>query len=734
MGSSSDLEFLDTPQVERSASPVVRKSSRVRRAPRGVDELAAPAAPQAAPHKRTANPPARTNRTQKRGIISDDDDDDNLSHPDARPELKAISSPLEILPTTTTSVPTVKRKHPVIIASSSSSSSLPLPSRPDKSRGPKSPVPSPVPRSTSLDSTLATTTLPRSQPSTTPKKRSSVLVPKKPVYVKPPGGDSSDEADDFFNMNLGATKTVPTAARAGGRLPKAIAARSSATPFETSPPKSQPQATETSLIVSSSSDSEPADAHSDSSIDSRVRRRKRLDPSSDLEGQEHMTKNLTLPAWARGRERPLKRKSATPDRKRSRVDVDSNQERLDGWSSDRHEGDSDDSISVATNGKRSRPLVDEGAAPRAAARSGKRQHLSQPVPKAKKTSPRKPSPPPMVKVSTAQELLAKARGLRPTSPSSLAQNPIIMTSNPTLMLGSSSEGEEGSEALDPSLAAIRATSRRTTYDPLNPLELLARGRAPRVQEDVEGKVTIMIGIGIPPDLVIPAKDKAAYAHEVAFELGLNQPFSTIFTTISARTDKVWVHKKSQVYDFGTPKSLKLRAGSTAHFKVYSDTDWNRIVQLEQERIEKGISISQDPDQDDADLSALDHLPTTTQSQSTSTLRDSTRTPSVQPSNSTAVERSRSPAPVSGDDNLFRLTVRGSKTRSINVAVKWSTTIQSLIKAYCKTYSIVDATRISKMFVEIEGDKVPPHHTVQEIKDEFDLEDEETIDLRGDPGA
>lgn len=39
-----------------------------------------------------------------------------------------------------------------------------------------------------------------------------------------------------------------------------------------------------------------------------------------------------------------------------------------------------------------------------------------------------------------------------------------------------------------------------------------------------------------------------------------------------------------------------------------------------------------------------------------------------------------------------------------------------------------------MFVEIEGDKVPPHHTVQEIKDEFDLEDEETIDLRGDPGA
>lgn len=568
MGSSSDLEFLDTPQVERSASPAVRKSSRVRRAPRGVDELAAPAAPQAAPHKRTANPPARTNRTQKRGIISDDDDDDNLSHPDARPELKAISSPLEILPTTTTSVPTVKRKHPVIIASSSSSSSLPLPSRPDKSRGPKSPVPSPVPRSTSLDSTLATTTLPRSQPSTTPKKRSSVLVPKKPVYVKPPGGDSSDEADDFFNMNLGATKTVPTAARAGGRLPKAIAARSSATPFETSPrqfpfpllldftpflinifvivpknpAKSQPQATETSLIVSSSSDSEPADAHSDSSIDSRVRRRKRLDPSSDLEGQEHMTKNLTLPAWARGRERPLKRKSATPDRKRSRVDVDSNQERLDGWSSDRHEGDSDDSISVATNGKRSRPLVDEGATPRAAARSGKRQHLSQPVPKAKKTSPRKPSPPPMVKVSTAQELLAKARysspyhfgpdrtgtlmiflfvrGLRPTSPSSLAQNPIIMTSNPTLTLGSSSEGEEGSEALDPSLAAIRATSRRTTYDPLNPLELLARGRAPRVQEDVEGKVTIMIGIGIPPDLVIPAKDKAAYAHEVAFELGL----------------------------------------------------------------------------------------------------------------------------------------------------------------------------------------------------------------------
>jgi len=200
-----------------------------------------------------------------------------------------------------------------------------------------------------------------------------------------------------------------------------------------------------------------------------------------------------------------------------------------------------------------------------------------------------------------------------------------------------------------------------------------------------------------------------------------------------RSKLVIVHEKSTLYEFGTPKALRLTNGSIAHMRGYTQEVWNKVKELEaRERMK--LAEGRRENEDAANGEDEDDLSTTQQA------RQPSRDASLQPPPSATIERSKSPLarapssnPPSPDKNLFRLTVRGSKTQSIDLAVKFTTTMQSLIKAYSKQFGITDKTRIAKMSIEIEGDKVESTQTIQDIKDEFDLEGEETVDLR-DPGA
>jgi len=221
-------------------------------------------------------------------------------------------------------------------------------------------------------------------------------------------------------------------------------------------------------------------------------------------------------------------------------------------------------------------------------------------------------------------------------------------------------------------------------------------------------------------------------------LAQNESFASLFHGLAYRrffdrSKLVIVHEKSTLYEFGTPKALKLVNGSIAQMRGYTQEVWDKVKELEVRERMKLAEGGGRQNQSISDEEDGANLSTTQQA------RQPSRDASLQPPSAT-IERSRSPlarptsaAPPSPDKNLFRLTVRGSKTQSIDLAVKFTTTMQSLIKAYSKQFGITDKTRIGKMFIEIEGDKVESTQTIQDIKDEFDLEGEETVDLR-DPGA
>jgi hypothetical protein len=77
--------------------------------------------------------------------------------------------------------------------------------------------------------------------------------------------------------------------------------------------------------------------------------------------------------------------------------------------------------------------------------------------------------------------------------------------------------------------------------------------------------------------------------------------------------------------------------------------------------------------------------------------------------------------------LFPLSIRGSKTDSTSLAVKPTTTMAQLVKHYCKKFA---STKAATAWIEFDGEKLAPGMTVEEAKEEFDLEGEETFEIKG----
>ena len=94
-----------------------------------------------------------------------------------------------------------------------------------------------------------------------------------------------------------------------------------------------------------------------------------------------------------------------------------------------------------------------------------------------------------------------------------------------------------------------------------------------------------------------------------------------------------------------------------------------------------------------------------------------------------------PAPVAAADDddddddsgpkLLHLTIRGSATQSVALAVKPSTLISALLRKYCKQFSIPDE-RQKKMWLEFDGDRLDSSKKLEDYEDE--IEDEETVDV------
>lgn len=78
--------------------------------------------------------------------------------------------------------------------------------------------------------------------------------------------------------------------------------------------------------------------------------------------------------------------------------------------------------------------------------------------------------------------------------------------------------------------------------------------------------------------------------------------------------------------------------------------------------------------------------------------------------------------------LFRITIRGSRTQSLGLAVKPTTTLSALLSKYCKKYA-VPPDRMSKMWLEYDGERLDLGKRLEDYGDE--IEDEETIDI-GEP--
>ncbi|GAA5860329.1 hypothetical protein JCM1840_002864 [Sporobolomyces johnsonii] len=736
MGSSSDIEILPAAPPKPASPPKPRKSGRARKPPRGVDELASPAAALIATATKTARRPRKS-----RGAAEDEDTVGSAISElevDRRPagtRGAAPSAAPETLPVASTStaaapVPSLPSALPSIILPSSSSA---------PTIRPKS---SPPPASS------------RPPSSTVPSRPTSQTIRKPPPATKPAGGNSSDEADDFFARGRAAAMKARVPGRVPGiarklSVPVAGSSRSSATPVATTPPKP----TTRKYVPSESSDSDT----SKSSVPNR---------GGDSSDEDTMTKSIKLPDWARGGSFGRAGKSGAdaakaargykPNRKRKRLsDSDGSEGEGEGKGKGKakeadtlafeEKDDTDDSLELELGGRTPKKVERPKRPPKPMLLGSDDEDSddNEPPTPQPKAAPQKDRP------ATVAELLASVRSelsspakssprrahIHPRSPGASSSS----AQQTHLSIGSSSDSEDPALMLDPALAAIRynfaSRSRKPSISPApgfrdDDFEIVSDlaqpggvGAGLGLGDDGDDQVTIVLKMTFDPTRTnVSAMAKRAYEREERFEIGLNEPFSTLFCMLASRrvieqSDLVITYNKAQLYEFGTAKSLRLSGGSIAQMRGYTQEIWEKVKVLEREKAERGEPEDED---DFAGLAA----PSSSRTRSPSAAAGP-RSPSAAPSAPGGVGDS-SPDKAPG---LFPLTIRGSRTQSISLALKPTTTMSALVKAYCKQFAITDPARIARMWIEFDGDKLEGSRTVEDVKDEFDLEGEETVDLR-----
>ena len=194
-------------------------------------------------------------------------------------------------------------------------------------------------------------------------------------------------------------------------------------------------------------------------------------------------------------------------------------------------------------------------------------------------------------------------------------------------------------------------------------------------------------------------------------------------------------RQTQVYDFGTPASLRLYSETEIEMRGYTKDVWEKYKALERSKKAAAGEANDDDDGEDNDL--LEAAAAAAAARRSAGPRAAATTTSgiLDLGSSSDSEGISGGAPSSDSaaggapnlDGLFPLTIRGSSTRSLSLAVKPSTTMAQLVRAYCKQFKLVRSDK--SLVLELEGDTLESTRTIADVKDEFDLEGEETFDVK-----
>ncbi|GAA6054621.1 hypothetical protein JCM3770_002907 [Rhodotorula araucariae] len=781
MSSSSELEVLPSVRSSKPTAslPEPRRSGRDRRAPRGVDELAAPAVGKGRLRaKRDRDPFDGDAHLPQR-----DDSDDDGGGETAPPPPRAMK-------------PLAQRRAPRS-ASAASAQTEPLPSVPVAAPAlPAAPVSSSLTRPAALapPKPQTGTSLRRSRtPAADPiadAPATAVAPASKPTprtKLPPQTSYSSDEADDFFGRPVPPKGRAPKVAGGGGgtaaRLPNR-ASSGSATPRPASPGRRAPPQTLNLSSTASDSDSSSAPRRGGGGSGGVL-----LSSDSDA---GPASKALRLPEWARvgagggagvsGADRQRAANGVGRNRKRKRLGESGSESEPEGrgeresdaGAKDKGKGramdhgglletsgdETDDSLELALTG---------GSKPRTLASARKRKAAiasSSPTPPPqRRPSPHKRlhggrlpartdfAPPPFPVLSPHR---SPRRALPAYSPQKDAHaSHLTLSSDPAQAdhgagVGGGGFGAGGDDdddpPLDDTLAAIRSrlALARSGHVPAGPV---VPGSSPAKAGDADadvGKVTIRLRMVFDPTRDVPEVAKRAYEKEEVFELGVHEPFATLFYELSVRRtiprdDLVITHvrpglagrgRETRLYEFGTPASLSLAAGDDAQVHGYTAPVWDKVrASAAITKAAARVGRDEDDGDDDAELEIAAAAAAAARGRRTVTLDDDSdgygSADGDAENEPAGAARDRGP----GAGSSFPLTLRGSRTQSLSLAVKLSTSMAQLVKAYCRQFGIADAARQARMWIEFDGDRLDGAMTLAEAKDELDLDGEETFEVK-----
>lgn len=164
-----------------------------------------------------------------------------------------------------------------------------------------------------------------------------------------------------------------------------------------------------------------------------------------------------------------------------------------------------------------------------------------------------------------------------------------------------------------------------------------------------------------------------------------ESFSVIFDRMSEITWEpasqiVITHNKARVYSFGTPHALRLY--KSAVFQGYTIATYTKLQAMKLEAVGATSPVAPRAEMlvDDAEASA--------------------------------------------SSVLVRLTIRGSATQALPLAVKSTTSIATLLKQYSKTFGIEEKRR-KNLWLEFDGERLGEGVKICDIE----VEDEDTLEVK-----
>ncbi|GAA6019358.1 hypothetical protein JCM10207_001270 [Rhodosporidiobolus poonsookiae] len=795
MGSSSDIEILDV----KPASPLKpRRGGRTRKAPPSIDDT-----PSALSHAKRA----------RLSVLSDTEEETTAVQPTtARAVVDPTPSRSPPLPVGSTSkLPAVD--HLPALAGSSATTATLIASSSEPNLASHRSSPAPAPASSTLPRAASTSTalnaLPASTSSSKATKRPRSRTPgdgpprkfasAAPSSSKPAGGNSSDEADDFF----GRAKPV-----AKGRVPKAAVGRVPGGRKPTvkakvveKPPTASPAKGKRRPVVEFSTDSEVdkpsprkkgassstgGDSDSDSNSGSGSASDSSAKSVSKGKGRKSDggVKHVHLPEWARkgsggagshfaragmsGADRAAKERGYGKNRARKRLSDSEDEGEGEGGLKaavaaagkangkgkgkekaeeddpfgfhEEENDDTDDSLELALSAKTPR----RAGAKKPVAGDSSSELDVQETPKANR-SPKRPRPTAspsrpttrkgavLTLSSDSSDPASPPRPVEDDAPATLEQ---IRATFRRLQSPGPNAAAGGSE-----LARSRAGTQSATASPAKSTggggargALSSSSPAPEVQAN---PVTIRLKMVFDPTKNVPEIAKRAYEREETFELDATDSFSTVFYTLSLRRSiprdnlvltytSPLTSRRTQVFEFGTPRSLGIFPGATAEMKGYTKEVWEKTVALPG----AGGAGGQAQEDEDAELERAAAAAAARARSPSAASKEPTPLPGALASDAgLGGGASSSPSKGGAPPGTLPLTVRISKTQAFDVAPQLSMTMAQLLKWCARKAGIKDAARLGKMWLEFEGDKVDGASTVEEMRDEFDLEGEETFELK-----